>query len=169
MNETLREMIAATQEQYRRKPTAALATFQTRSELVDGFRSDVTIRDHGVVVDEPEQLGGGDAGPNPIELLLAALGACQEITYKAYATAMGIELDRVSVELEGDIDLRGFFGVDESVRAGYQTIKGTVHIESTATPAALERLKAAVDAHCPVLDMLSKPVPVTLRLADTKA
>ncbi len=166
MNDSLRETISATQEKYRLNPAEALATFHSKSELVEGFRSDVTIRDHHVVVDEPPQLGGGDAGPNPIELLLAALGACQEITYKAYATAMGIDIERVSVELKGDIDLRGFFGVDETVRAGYQKIRGTVHIESCASRDALQKLKAAVDTHCPLLDMLTTPVPVSLELAD---
>ena len=166
MNDSLRETISATQEKYRLNPTEALASFHSNSKLVDGFRSDVIIRDHHVVVDEPPQLGGGDAGPNPIELLLAALGTCQEITYKAYAAAMGIDIARVSVELEGDIDLRGFFGVDATVRAGYQKIRGTVHIESAASREALQKLKAAVDLHCPLLDMLTTLVPVSLELVD---
>ena len=82
------------------------------------FRSEVALRDHRLVVDEPESLGGTDSGPNPVELILAALGTCQEITYRAYAAALAIPLEHVSVTLEGDIDLRGFFAVDESVQAG---------------------------------------------------
>lgn len=164
MSTDLHAAIAAKQEQLRVAPQHARATFRSRSALVDGFRSDVAIRDHALVVDEPPQLGGGDAGPNPIELVLAALGACQEITYKAYATALGIPLRRVAVELEGEVDLRGFFGVDDTVRAGFDAIRGTVHIDSDASAADLARLKAAVDAHCPVLDMLSTPVPVALEL-----
>ena len=111
-----------------------------------------------------EQLGGGDAGPNPVEVVLAALGSCQEITYKVYAAAMGIKLRRVSVSLSGDIDLRGLFGVDDSVRAGFQSIRGEVDIDADTSPEKLTRLKAAVDAHCPVLDMLQNGVPVELEL-----
>lgn len=166
MSSALGQAISAIQDSYRLEPDTARASFRSDSELVDGFRSDVRIRDHHVIVDEPPQLGGSDAGPNPIELMLAALGACQEITYKAYASAMGIPLDSVSVSLEGEIDLRGFFGVDDRVRAGFQAIRGTVTLESEAPAADLARLKAAVDAHCPVLDMLSEPVPVTLELAE---
>ncbi len=162
----MRDTISAIQDKYRLEPESARASFKSSSELIDGFRSDVSIRNHRIVVDEPAQLGGTDAGPNPIELLLASLGACQEITYKAYASAMGIPIDSVSVELEGEIDLRGFFGVDDRVRAGYQSIRGIVHIESDASAAELAKLKAAVDAHCPLLDMLSTPVPVRLALAD---
>ncbi|MGR8921496.1 MAG: OsmC family protein [Gammaproteobacteria bacterium] len=166
MKQTLGEAIAATQEAYRETPEKARATFASESRLTEGLRSDVSIRRHALVVDEPPALGGGDAGPNPVELVLAALGACQEITYKAYATALGIELRSVSVRLEGDIDLRGFFGVDDSVPAGFQRIRGTVDIDADAPAEAIAALKAAVDAHCPVLDVLSRPVSVELALAD---
>ena len=46
-----------------------------------------------------------DRGPNPVELMLAALGACQEITYRLYADTLGIPLDRVSVSVSGRLDL----------------------------------------------------------------
>jgi len=165
MSEALREAVSATQENFRLNPSDARASFHTRSTLREGLRSDIKVRDHQLVVDEPPQLGGTDAGPNPIELVLAALGACQEITYKAYGTALGIEVRGVCVELDGEIDLRGFFGVDDDVRAGFDAIKGRVVIDSDASAADLEHLKRVVDAHCPVLDMLSTPVPVVLELA----
>ena len=101
-------------------------------------------------------------GPSPVEVILAALGSCQEITYRAYATAMGIEVDSISVELEGDIDFRGFFAIDDSVRPGYDNIRAVVKIESGAPPADLEKLREVVNSHCPVLDILSNPVPVSL-------
>ena len=146
------------------KPESARALFHSQSALQDGLRTEANLRHHKLVVDEPEALGGTDAGPNPVELILAALGTCQEITYRAYATALGIPLDNVSVSLEGELDLRGFFGVDESVRAGYQKITGTVTLESSADEATLQSLRDAVNAHCPVLDIISQPVPVALEL-----
>lgn len=164
MSDSLQQLIIDTQTAYRADPSEAQATFESASALQDGLCSHVTIRDHSLVVDEPEQLGGADSGPNPVELVLAALGTCQEITYRAYATALGIPLDKVSVKLEGDIDLRGFFAVDDNVRPGYQKIHGTVHLESSASEAELEQLRQAVNAHCPVLDILSNPVPVELDL-----
>ena len=97
--------------------------------------------------------------------MLAALATCQEITYRAYATALGVPLDGVSVKLEGDLDLRGFFAVKDGVRPGFVGIRGVVELKSPASQGELERLKAVVDAHCPVLDILSAPTPVELRLA----
>lgn len=164
MSAELRDLISATQAKFKAEPKEAQATFRSESALQEGLQSRVAMRDHEMIVDEPEALGGTDTGPNPVELVLAALGTCQEITYRAYATALGIPLDSVSVTLDGDIDLRGFFGVDDTVRAGYQGIKGTVRISSPADEAKLRMLQDAVNAHCPVLDILTKPVPVDLEL-----
>ena len=166
MAESLSETISATQAHYKNTPEAAKMTLRSESELKQPFRSEVSIRDHKLVIDEPVGIGGTDAGASPVEVLLAALGACQEITYKAYATALGIDLQRVSVTLEGDIDLAAFFGVRDDARAGFQAIRGEIELDSNASPAQLEQLKAVVDAHCPVLDMLTTPVPVSLTLKD---
>lgn len=114
---------------------------------------------------EPESIGGTDAGSNPVELVLGALAACQEITYRVYAEALGIPLEAVSVKIEGDLDLRGFFAVKDGVRPGFQNIRGMVHLKSSASTAELARLKQNVDAHCPVLDILQSGVPITLDLA----
>ncbi len=164
MSTDLRDLILQTQAAFAADPEAAKATFTSQSSLQDGFRSEASLRDHRLTVDEPESLGGADAGPNPVELLLAALGTCQEITYRAYATALGIPLDHVSVRIDGEIDLRGFFAVDDTVRAGYQGIRGTVTLQSSAPEADLQKLRSVVNAHCPVLDVLANPVPVDLEL-----
>lgn len=157
---SLKESIEQTAKAFKLAPKQARATIKTKSTLTDRFRSEISIRHHAMVIDEPQSLGGTDSGPNPVEVLLASLGSCQEITYRAFATVMDIPLTKISTRVEGDIDFRGFFGVDESVRAGYEKIRIVVDIESTASDAQLAALKQAVDAHCPVLDMLQNNVPV---------
>lgn len=142
----------------------ATVKFESRSGLLDGFHTEARIRDFELTVDEPEALGGTDKGPNPVELVLAALGTCQEITYRLYADALGIPLDGVSVAVEGDVDLRGFFAAKEGVRPGYRAIRATVTLDSPASEEELNRLKAVVDRHCPVLDILSNPVPVVTNI-----
>jgi putative redox protein len=158
----LKEVISDIQEMYREDAEKSKLVFKTSSKLGGRFRSDVSIREHSLTIDEPEAIGGSDMGPSPVEVILAALGSCQEITYRAYATAMGIEVDNISVELEGDIDFRGFFAIDDSVRPGYDNIRAVVKIESSAPAADLEKLREVVNSHCPVLDILCNPVPVSL-------
>jgi uncharacterized OsmC-like protein len=161
----LKEIIAETQATLRARPDQAVAIFSADSRQVEGLRSETKIRQFSLVVDEPPSLGGTDAGPNPVELVLAALATCQEITYRAYATALGVPLENVSVKLEGSLDLRGFFAVCETARPGFSAVRGTVTLKSSASPEALAKLKEVVDAHCPVLDILRAPVPVELSLA----
>ena len=162
---TLLETIKETQETLRAHPDQAVTVFSAGSRQVEGLRSETKIRQFCLTIDEPPALGGSDAGPNPVELVLAALASCQEITYRAYATALGVPLDSVSVKLEGSLDLRGFFAIKDDVRSGFSGIRGTVTLMSPADPEVLSKLKQIVDAHCPVLDMLRNPVPVDLELA----
>jgi putative redox protein len=143
-------------------PEQAVATFAVSSEGLDGLHRRVSIRDFSVEVDEPPVLGGTDRAANPVEYALAALATCQEITYRLHAARLGIPLKEVRVELKGDLDLRGFFAVDEAIRPGFKEIRGTVHFDSSASPEELQRLKEIVDAHCPVLDLFRNATPVHL-------
>jgi len=166
---SLKDIIVATQADLRANADRAVATFSADSRQVEGLRSETKIRQFSLTVDEPPMLGGTDAGPNPVELVLAALATCQEITYRAYATALGIPLESVSVKLDGAIDLRGFFAVSDDVRAGFKNVRGVVELKSSASAADLAKLKEVVDAHCPVLDILRAPVPVELALKVERA
>lgn len=139
---------------------AARADFVAETRLIDGFRTEARMRQFTVTVDEPANLGGSDQGPNPVELVLAALGTCQEIVYATYARVLGIPIEAVSVTVDGWLDPRGFFGVAE-VPAGFQGVSFAVKVTSPAPPAEIERLITAVNAHCPVLDILQRPLPVT--------
>src|SRR6476620_8941207 len=158
----LRDVILATQADLRANADHAIETFSADSRQVEGLRSETKIRQFSLTVDEPPSLGGTDAGPNPVELILAGLATCQEITYRAYATALGVPLESVSVKLDGILDLRGFFAVDEQVRSGFTGVRGTVTLKSSASKEELAKLKEIVDAHCPVLDILRAPVSVQL-------
>jgi uncharacterized OsmC-like protein len=169
MSDTLADAISKSADTFRSEPPRARATFKSESQLGERFRSEVKLRTHALTVDEPRGIGGTDAGPTPVELILAALGTCQEITYRAFATALKIPLTGVDVTVEGDIDFRGFFAIDPSVRSGFQRLRVTVKLVSSASAEDLKRLTETVNAHCPVLDMLSTPVPATFTVEHTPA
>lgn len=145
-------------------PTRRQVRTVAESRLVDGFRSEVSVRDFKVTIDQPFGFGGTNKGPKPSEYVLAALAACQEVTYRLYADALGIPLRGVSVKAEGFQDLHGFLGIDPASRPGFQRVDITVTLDSPAPAEDLKRLKATVDQHCPVLDDLRTPIPVSLTL-----
>jgi len=147
-------------------PARARASYGAQTSLAEGFHADVRARQHTIVIDEPEALGGTDTGASPIEAVLAGLVSCQAISYRVWAAKLGIALDSVSVEADGDIDLLGFFGIDPDVRAGYGDIRLKVTLDGPESRETYAALADAVDAHCPVLDNLRNPVPVTRALVD---
>ena len=75
--------------------------------------------------DEPPILAGKDEAANPVEHLLHALASCVTTSIVAHAAVRGIEIEEIEAELEGDIDLNGFLGLDPDVPKGYSAIRVT--------------------------------------------
>src|SRR5688572_7846017 len=141
-------------------PEHGRLTLAARGELLEGVRCRARVRGHEIEMDEPAGLGGTDQGPNPVELVLAALGACQAITYRVWAAMLGIELDDVRFETEGDIDLSGLFGLSEGVRPGLTRVHHRVVLTGPEPEERYRELAEAVDRHCPVLDIVANAVTV---------
>ena len=158
-------------------PAVGAFTFKATSTWEGGARSRGEIRDfvHAgstadrgttfqLVGDEPPVLLGSNAGPNAVELLLQALAFCYGVGYAYNAAARGIEITELRYEIEGDIDLRTFVGL-QGPRAGFTAIRARSWVKSpNATPAQLEELCQYVQDTSPVRDCLANPVPVTTDL-----
>lgn len=153
---------ASLAERFRRDPERARVTVRVATHLGDGMRCRTVARGHEVEADEPRSIGGSDAAQSPVELLLTSLATCQAVTYRLWADELGIPVERIEVEVEGDIDLRGFLGVAD-VPAGYEGVRVLVRLAGPA-PERHRELADAVDRHCPVADALTRPVPVTRAL-----
>ena len=122
------------------------------------------IRDHEIVSDQPFGFNGQNKGPKPSELVLAALAACQETTYRIFAEDMGIHIGKISVQLMGTQDLRGFMALDDEIPAGFTRIEGKVLIQTDASEEKLKLLQRRVDQYCPVLDDLTRPLKVSFSI-----
>ena len=156
LNETIKGLV----EHLKENPGDAKASFEAKSTLSQGFQTKVHVRDFEFDSDEPEQLGGTNIGPNPVEYVLGALAACQEIVVKTHAALLGINIDSVKVDVTGDVDLLGFLNVSEE-RAGFSNVKFNTVIETDEkNPEKLEKLKEVTIDRCPVLDIIQNPVPV---------
>jgi uncharacterized OsmC-like protein len=111
--------------------------------------------------DEPAAQAGDDTGPNPVEHLLNALGYCLTTTLVYHAAARGIKIDELEAELEGDIDLRGFLGITNEVRRGYQNM--SVKFKVKTDEENLDRLRA-LSRLSPVFDVTSNGTNVTVEI-----
>jgi uncharacterized OsmC-like protein len=162
---SLEQLIDDSRRAIEAEPVRAKAVFRVSGDLVGVTEVDLTARSHEVKVDEPPSLGGQDLGANPVEHALIALASCQAITYRFWAAKLGIELEGLEVSAEGDLDVRGFFGFDDSVRPGFTEIRLEVTPTGPEPAGRYQQLADAVDAHCPVLDLFSNPTPVRRKLA----
>lgn len=164
LNKITAEGVGAVISAAKEDKKALCFTYESNSVLERGFVSNVTLpQGHALVVDEPTTMPGGqNAGPNPLDLLCASFGTCQEITYKMYAAALGITLASVSADVTGSINLNGLVGNGGPI--GLTKVRGVVTVESDAPEEKLRQLKAAADAHCPLLATLRGEVPIAVSL-----
>src|SRR5699024_12765721 len=159
-NKKVKEAISKTITGIENNPNGAEATCKVSSNLERGFQAEIEARDFHFTADEPEELGGSNKGPNPVEYVLGALAACQEIAIKAHASQLGIELESVQVEAEGNIDLHGFLDLSDE-RPGFKEISYRTTIKSKERDdAKLQKLKALSENSCPVLDIIQNATPV---------
>ena len=134
---------------------------QTRSRAeVEGYGlgGEQVSRRFSIDIDEPRELGGSNNFANPQEYLIAALNACMTVGYVAQCAVRGITLESLSIETDGDIDLRGFLGVDPAVPPGYETLSYTVRIKGRGTKEQFAEVHEAVMATSPNFYNLSRAV-----------
>ena len=162
---SLSTLIADTRQAVDDDSANAQALFTAEGTLVGVTEVDIRTGAHSFKVDEPPALGGADVAANPVQYALASLGSCQAITYQFWAEQLGIGFDTLSVRVEGDLDIRGFLGFDDGVRPGLSAVRVEVTVTGPESPERYQDLAAAVDRHCPVLDLFANPVPVTRTLA----
>ena len=134
LNDVNISAVASLAEKIQQEPDVASTKWAAQVQWKGGFRSEAKIREFSSVVsDEPNALGGTDTGPNPVEQVLAALGNCLAVGYAANATAAGITINALNIELEGNLDLHTFLGLTDG-NAGYNNISVKVDIDSDASP-----------------------------------
>lgn len=164
----LRELQAPIKARYQDEPQAARITLRVKSspsDLADPLHCavspeaapDVTWRSGA----HPGVGGAGDV-PCSGDLLLGALAACQEVTTRMVAAAMGIQLEELEVEATGDLDLRGTLGMDREVPIGFSGIRcqTRVRIKDDGRPERAKRLLENAERYCVVLNTLRGGVPV---------
>src|SRR5262249_58339350 len=96
----------------------------------------------------------------PQEHLLAALHACMTVGYVAQCAIRGITLTQLKIETKGEIDLRGFLGIDPTVPPGYKSLSYTVRLRGDGTPEQFAEIHAAVMATSPNLYHVANAAPL---------
>lgn len=150
-------------------------SFQVSTSWIDGPRSISRVkpmewagedyeRNFSLVIDEPEEIGGTNLGPNPQEVLLSAVNSCILATFVEFCTVEGIRLEKVDVNSSGNLDLRGFFGLDANISPGYQSVNWTLIVKGDATEEEFQKVYEATITASPNVWNLLNPVRLIHRL-----
>ncbi|WP_214844769.1 OsmC family protein [Exiguobacterium sp. s150] len=130
-----------------------LVTMRTEGEST-GVKTTVHVRDLApFIVDEPERLGGTDAGPNPLEYLLGALSSCTTIMIAYVAQDQNFDYDGVTFVTEGTLDPRGFQGV-EGIRTYFENVHVHIVLETVESDERIAELQKGVEARCPIHNLM---------------
>lgn len=151
-------------KQVEQNPDAANFRFSAKTEWRDGAITRTVVRDREILADEPKALGGQDSAADPVEFLLASLTSCVSIGLVTHAVKRGIDFEDFEIEVNGDLDLRGYLGLDDSVRPGYTNLEYTVRVKSDADAGELEELLRTAEKHSPMFDNINNGVPIESRL-----
>lgn len=170
------DALAEATESISQDPAQGKVAFRVRTEWTGQTRSETTIdsctmggerieRRHKIVADEPYELLGTDSAPNPQELLMSAVNACMMVGYVAQAAVRGITLTTCRIEMEGELDLRGFLGLDPDVPNGYRQLDYVVTLEGDGTREQYEEIHEAVKATSPNFYNINQTIEMNGRLA----
>lgn len=161
------------------RDNAALGNFKfrARSQWLEGGHSRTTITDFDaagqthrhnkpfvVETDEPIALLGGDRAPSPVVYLLHSLAGCLAASIAYHASARGIAVEQIETQLEGDIDLRGFLGLDETVRPGYKQIRVKMRIKADCPADKLKEIGQLGPQYSPVYNVITSAIPVEVEV-----
>jgi uncharacterized OsmC-like protein len=158
-----------------RDPAKALVEFRVTSQWQGQTRSRAKVdsytiggrrieRAFAIDVDEPFELLGENTAPNPQEMLMTAFNACIMVGYVAVAATKGVKLERVEIETNGQLDLRGFLGIDDTVPPGYETIRYVVRIKGDGTADQLREIHETVMKTSPNYFNIARPIKIEARL-----
>lgn len=166
----LMETIQAVQE----NPSLAKFEFRSKTNWIEGGHCVTSAKEfYGVgqeddtrtetftmEADHPHVLLGKDKGATPVEIVLHALASCLTAAMTYHAAANGIDIEGMEAELDGDLDLQGFLGLDPEARKGFNGINARFKVKSDASE---EQLRALAQ-FSPVFDIITNPTPVSIEI-----
>ena len=119
-----------------------------------------------MVIDEPEQMGGSNEGPSPVQVLLMALAGCLNVTAHEVAKQKNLGLKSLSIDINGNLDACTFMGCNDKNRAGFQNIevKMNAKFDETLTQETIDLWLSETERRCPVTDNIKSSTNIALHL-----
>ena len=142
----------------------SLLNFAIQGENENPTKLLVNSRQFKLIVDEPAGLGGTDHGPNPVEYLLAGYAGCLNVVAHLVAKEQNLDIRKLAIEVDGDINPSRLFGQSNDDRAGFKIIRVNISIDADADQPVIDKWLKEVENRCPINDNLRNPTPVEIKV-----
>jgi uncharacterized OsmC-like protein len=158
----LRAIQKPIKERYRNDPNSSRITLEAHGGQTDTpIACSVEVGQKLFEAQGHRGVGGPGTAACSGDLLLGALAACAQLTCQLVATAMGVPVEGIRVDVKGEMDLRGTLGISKDVPVGFQDIQTHFQISAPeATAEQLEALKEKTEQYCVVMRTLMQPPPI---------
>jgi len=140
----------------------AIKTVKVESVLDAKFKLESSVHGHKVIVDQPANAGGTDAGPTPLDYLLVSLAGCIGTIARIIAMQRRITLRGMKITAEGDINVDGLLGKPTDDPVGFKEFRILVDVDADMTAEEKEAFVHEVDARCPVSFNLLNGAPLKI-------
>ena len=118
-----------------------------------GLQTKVKSGNHHFIVDEPEEMGGKDGGPNPLSTLLGALAGCENIIANAVAKEINFDMQGIEFDIRGEFDNRGLKG-EPNVRPYFEKVTIQAKVKTNEPEERIKELQEKTDLRCPLFTTL---------------
>lgn len=138
--------------------------FSVSSRSESPAKTNISVRDFNLTVDEPVALGGTDLAPNPVEYILAGYAGCINVVAHIVAKEQNINLKDLEIDIDGDLDPARLFGTSFTERAGYKAIKVNLRTSTKLNEGQKVKWLKEIEYRCPVNDNLTNTTPINFSL-----
>ncbi|MGM8365986.1 OsmC family protein [Virgibacillus sp. W0181] len=162
-------------EEIKQSADSAMIDYKVNLEWQGGTKSKVTTkgiqlgdqtleRNFSFIVDEPEQLLGENKHPTPQEYLLGGMGACMMVGFSVGASVMGITLEKLEIDMDAGLDLRGFLEVDPNAPIAFKDVKYKIRVKGDGTKEQYEKIHQTVIKTSPNRATIENAIPIVPEL-----
>lgn len=138
--------------------------FSVNSVSESPARTKITTRGFELLVDEPNELGGTNLAPNPVEYILAGYAGCINVVAHIVAKELNIKINDLEIKIDGDLNPSRLFGSSFNDRAGYQSIDVKLKTSTKLDKDLETKWLNEIKERCPVNDNLSNTTPINLSI-----
>ena len=140
-----------------------MAVINVKASAGNSTKTYIETGGHKVLIDEPPAFGGEDTAPSPVAMLLASLAGCINAIGQWAAKEMDFVIEKLEINIDGEVDGTAFFTGNLENRAGFSDIKVDISLKADITEDQKNIwLKNVID-RCPVTDNLINGTSVSFK------